>query len=76
MRETVLGFDGGGAATKCRIPALFLLADRPFTDTETLSTLGENWRIGQVVGAGHFIQLVAAAQVNAMVDRFLDVAGL
>jgi pimeloyl-ACP methyl ester carboxylesterase len=76
MRDTVLGFDGGGAATVCRIPALFLLADRPFTDAETLAGLGENWRIGQIVGAGHFIQLIAAAQVNAMVDRFLDVAGL
>jgi pimeloyl-ACP methyl ester carboxylesterase len=76
MRDTVLGFDGGGAAIKCRIPALFLLADRPFTDTETLAGLGENWRIGQVVGAGHFIQLIAEPQVNAMVDRFLKVTGL
>jgi pimeloyl-ACP methyl ester carboxylesterase len=76
MRDTVLGFDGGGAAAACRIPALFLLADRPFTDAETLAGLGENWRVGQVVGAGHFIQLIAAVQVNAMVERFLDVAGL
>jgi pimeloyl-ACP methyl ester carboxylesterase len=76
MRDTVLGFDGGGAAAACRIPALFLLADRPFTDAETLATLGGNWRVGQVVGAGHFIQLIAAPQVHAMVDRFLDVAGL
>jgi pimeloyl-ACP methyl ester carboxylesterase len=76
MRETVLGFDGGGAAAKCRIPSLFLLADRPFTDAETLSRLGDNWRVGQVVGAGHFIQLIASEQVNAMVDRFLALAGL
>ena len=76
MRETVLGFDGGGAAAKCRIPALFLLADRPFTDAETLAALGPNWRIGQVVGAGHFIQMIAPDQVNAMVDRFLALSGL
>jgi len=76
MRETVLGFDGGGAAAKCRIPSLFLLADRPFTDAETLATLGPNWRVGQVVGAGHSIQLIAAEQVNAMVDRFLKLSGL
>jgi pimeloyl-ACP methyl ester carboxylesterase len=76
MRETVLGFDGGAAAAKCRIPALFLLADRPFTDAETLSTLGPNWRVGQVVGAGHFIQMIAAEQVNAMIDRFLKLSGL
>lgn len=76
MRETVLGFDGGAAAQKCRIPALFLLADRPFTDAETLASLGGNWRVGQVVGAGHFIQMIAARQVNAMIERFLEVAGL
>ena len=76
MRETMLGFYGGSAAAKCRIPALFLLADRPFTDAQTLSTLGPNWRVGQVVGAGHFIQLVAPQQVNAMVDRFLELSGL
>jgi pimeloyl-ACP methyl ester carboxylesterase len=76
MRETVLGFDGGGAAAKCRIPALFLLADRPFTDAETLAALGDNWRVGQVVGAGHFIQMIAPEQVNAMVDRFLALSGL
>jgi pimeloyl-ACP methyl ester carboxylesterase len=74
MRETVLGFDGAAAARACHIPALFLLADKPFTDRETLDSLGSNWRIAQVVGAGHFIQLVAAAQVNAMVDRWLEVA--
>jgi pimeloyl-ACP methyl ester carboxylesterase len=76
MRETVLGFDGGSAAAKCRIPALFLLADRPFTDAETLAALGPNWRVGQVVGAGHFIQLIAPEQANAMVDRFLQPTGM
>ncbi len=74
MRDTVLGFDGGAAAAACNIPALFLLADKPFTDQETLSSLGPNWRVGQVVGAGHFIQVIAAPQVNAMIDRWLEVA--
>lgn len=76
MRATVLSSDVAIAAQKLRIPALFLLADRPFTDPETLATLGDNWRIGQVVGAGHFIQTLAAPQVNAMVERFLKVVGI
>jgi hypothetical protein len=76
MRDTVLGFDGGAAARACHIPSLFLLADKPFTDQETLSSLGPNWRVGQVVGAGHFIQVIAAAQVNAMIDRWMVVTGL
>ncbi len=73
MRQAVLGFDAGAAAARCRIPALFLLADRPFTDAETLASLGPSWRVGQVVGAGHFIQMIADEQVNAMIDRFLEI---
>ena len=76
MRATVLSSDVAISARKTRIPALFLLADRPFTDQETLRTLGDNWRVGQVVGAGHFIQTIAAPQVNAMIERFLDLEGL
>lgn len=76
MRRTVLGFDSGGAVQAVRIPALFLLADRPFTEPETLASLGATWRVGQVVGAGHFIQLIAPTQVNAMIDRFLQVEEL
>lgn len=72
LGRTVLEFDSGTAAAECRVPALFLLADRPFTTPETLARLSPNWRIGQVVGAGHFIQLVAPDQVNAMIDRFLE----
>ena len=70
--RTVLAFDAARAAERCRTPALFILAEKPFTDAETLGRLGPNWRVSQIVGAGHFIQLVVPAQVNAMVDRFLE----
>ena len=72
MRRTVLEFDAAAAARDCTLPALFLLADRPFTDVETLEQLGTNWRVGQVVGTGHFIQLIVPDQVAAMVDRFVE----
>ena len=70
--RTVLGFDAGEAALRCTVPTLFLLADRPFTEPELLARLGPNWRIGQVVGAGHFIHMIAPDQVNAMIARFLE----
>jgi pimeloyl-ACP methyl ester carboxylesterase len=72
MGRTVVEFDSATAAAKCPVPSLFVLADRPFTTPATIATLGPNWRIGQVVGAGHFVQLVAPDQVNAMVDRFIE----
>lgn len=72
MGQTVLDFDTAEAAVACTTPALLILADRPFTSPETIARLGANWRVGQVVGAGHFVQLFAADQVLAMVDRFLE----
>ncbi len=72
MGRTVLGFDAGAAAIECSVPALFVLADRPFSTPAMLDALGPNWRVAQVVGSGHFVQIFAAAQVNAMVDRFLE----
>lgn len=72
MQKAVLAFDGTEAALRVRIPSAFLLAEKPFTEPATLARLGPNWRVGQVLGSGHFIQLFAAAQVHAMVDRFLE----
>ncbi len=71
MGETVLHFDAAQAAIDCTVPSLFILADRPFTSAAVLAQLGPNWRVGQVVGAGHFVQTFAAPQVHAMIDRFL-----
>jgi pimeloyl-ACP methyl ester carboxylesterase len=75
LGRTVLEFDSGEAAIGCKVPGLLVLADRPFTTPELIARLGPNWRVGQVVGAGHFVQLFAADQVNAMVDRFLRLLG-
>jgi pimeloyl-ACP methyl ester carboxylesterase len=72
MQRTVVGFDAADAAERCHVPALFILADKPFTDRETLDRLGPNWRVAKVVGSGHFIQLVVPDQVNAMIDRFVE----
>lgn len=72
MGQTVLGFDAGTAAIECSVPSLFILADRPFSTPAMIAALGSNWRVGQVVGSGHFVQVFAPAQVNAMVDRFLE----
>ena len=72
MGRTSLEFDAGAAAIECTVPALLVLADRPFTTPAMIAQLGPNWRVGQVVGAGHFVQVFAPDQVNAMIDRFLE----
>jgi pimeloyl-ACP methyl ester carboxylesterase len=72
MSETVTAFDSADAALRCPVPALIVQARQPFTDPESLARLGDNWHRAQVVGAGHFLQLLVPDQVNAMVLRFLE----
>jgi pimeloyl-ACP methyl ester carboxylesterase len=72
MGEGVLAFDSWAAAMACTVPVLLILAARPFVDPAALSTLPATWQVGRVVGAGHFLQLVVPDQVNAMLDRYLE----
>ncbi len=74
IRSTTVSFDATAAAEQFKGPGLFLLADRPFTDPDTLARLGPNWRVGQVVGSGHFIQMFAPEQVNPMIERFIELS--
>lgn len=72
MGQAVLGFDAATAALECSVPSLLVLSDRPFSSPAMVAALGPNWRVGRVVGAGHFVQVFAPDQVTAMVDRFLE----
>jgi pimeloyl-ACP methyl ester carboxylesterase len=73
MGEGVLAFDSLAAARSCRIPGLLVLAARPsFLDTDALASLPGTWQVARVVGSGHFVQLVVPDQVNAMIDRFIE----
>jgi hypothetical protein len=73
MQKTVLDFNAADAAAAVKLPALFILATRHFTDPVTLSRLGTNWQVGQVVASGHSVQMIVPEQTNAMVDRFLEI---
>jgi hypothetical protein len=42
-------------------------------DLPRLAALCPQLSFGRVVGSGHFLQLEVPAQVNAMLDRFLEV---
>ena len=53
------------------MPALHIAADDPINDAAALRALNPCVRTGQTVGAGHFLQLQAPEQVNAMIERFL-----
>jgi len=73
MADGVLAFDSHAAAlANTDVPSLLILGARPFAEPASVAALGANWQVGQVVGSGHFIQMVVPDQVNAMLDRFLD----
>jgi pimeloyl-ACP methyl ester carboxylesterase len=72
MEQTFL-CDTEGALAALAVPALVVSANGP----AGLARIREAYpriRVGQTVGAGHFLQLVVPDQVNAMLERFIAVA--
>jgi pimeloyl-ACP methyl ester carboxylesterase len=73
MARAALEFDTVVAARECAVPALLVLPTRPrLTDVGLLPSFSPTLQVAQVVGSGHFMQLVVADQVNAMIRRFLE----
>ena len=59
-----------------RVPLLHVARSVGGTDHDHLRRLCPAAFTGRVVGSGHFITLEVPEQVNAMLDRFIAVAGL
>ena len=70
--DAIVGADMEGALRRCKAPFLYLAAATPLADFARLRELCPHVVIGQTVGAGHFHQLEVPVQVNAMIDRFLE----
>jgi pimeloyl-ACP methyl ester carboxylesterase len=56
------------------VPALYVSASTPRTDLDRLRQRCPHLLTAQVAGAGHFVQLEVPEQVNAMLDRFIQIA--
>jgi len=75
--EQFLACDGASAATARAIPVPLLSAasaSGQMADVDRLRELCPQLTVGQTVGAGHFIQLEEPDQLNAMIERFLDIS--
>jgi len=68
--------DGAAAARACRVPLLYVSSSRPRMDVAQLAELCPQLTQGRVVGSGHFLTLEVPAQVNAMLERFLEISGI
>jgi pimeloyl-ACP methyl ester carboxylesterase len=69
-------FDGGGALGGATVPVLSIGSAGPSNASADLRHRCPSITIGQTVGAGHFLQLEVPGQVNAMIERFLDINDL
>jgi len=67
----IVAFDGPMVAAQCKVPALHLAAASPFNPPHLMSQWLPNVVHGWTVGAGHFNQLEAPDQVNAMIENFM-----
>lgn len=73
MRHRI-GCDAVAAARACRVPVLYVRADDPDPQAAIAPFREHSPQVhyGQTVGSGHFIQLEVPDQVNAMLERFVE----
>lgn len=72
--ECIFSCDTAASAAGCQAPALLINAAAPLADLDRLREMCPHVMIGQTVGAGHFNQLEVPDQVNAMIERFMQVS--
>lgn len=63
--------DTATALASCELPVLYVAAARAMEDPALMRQLNPRLCFGQVVGSGHFVQLEAPVQVNAMIEQFV-----
>ncbi len=71
MREG-MATDGSESLARVRCPVLLITAGGP-VDIERLRGLQPEALVGRVIGSGHWLTLAVPDQVNAMLDRFLQI---
>jgi pimeloyl-ACP methyl ester carboxylesterase len=72
--QQLTAWDGAKAMARCDVPTLLLRTELDAEDLRLLE-IKPDLTVGITVGAGHFHQLEVPDQVNAMIDRFLELTG-
>lgn len=65
--------DASESLERVRCPLLVVMAPQSPVDVERLRDLQPEAFVGRVVGSGHSLTLVVPDQVNAMLDRFMEI---
>lgn len=72
--EGLAAYDAAPVVHGLRVPTAFVAGNEPIprTDVATLRALLPDVWYAQTLGSGHFVQLMVPAQINSMLDRFLE----
>ncbi len=68
--ENLQAFDEEAAASACRVPVLHIDAAVAFGERDRFEACCPQLRVAQTKGAGHFHQLLAPQEVNALIEEF------
>jgi len=71
--ESILSWDDEAALRECAAPLLYIDAGTANADLARAGELCPELMIGRTIGSGHFSPLMVPEQVNAMLERFLQV---
>lgn len=71
--ESVLSFDSARAVRSCTAPVLYVSSGPWYTDVTRFRELCPQLVTGQLVGTGHYFPLEVPAQLNPMIERYIEV---
>lgn len=69
--QGMASWDGPAALRAVRAPVLAIHADQPINPPERLVELSPRLRNARTAGVGHFNQLLAADEVNGLIEHFI-----
>lgn len=70
----MLDYDASRAARACRVPIAYIAASNLMADLGQFKQLCPQLVTAQTLGAGHFSPLEVPEQVNAMLERFVQIS--
>jgi len=74
LMQEGMATNGADSLARVRCPLLLVTAAQSPVDMERFQELQPDALVGRVVGSGHWLTLAVPGQVNAMLDRFLEIA--
>ena len=73
LTRALMAWDGPGALARLARPMLYVGSRRPLTAQGPMLEASPWVHYAQTAGSGHFMTLIVPEQVNAMIERWLEV---